>query len=603
MDKRTARREHMEGFSAAIADFNSSSFAKKQQQLCRLLNVDKNGNNGASIRVVVRKRPIFEKELEAREFDVICCPRKDVNTCSFDALGNSTVPAASDIGIPMQQPIVVHDCRMHADMKRRFIDHHCFRFDRVFSEQCDNDTVYGSEVSRLVSAAVSERTRAHSTVLMYGQTGSGKTHTMSSIYTRAAEQIFREKPAGASVRMTFYELNGESGFDLLNSMAPVRLCTAQDGSIHPVPVASPEVASAAEMQELISSAGALRLSAETVSNSGGPSSRTHAILKIFIQQNQPRVHKDGAISGSLTLVDLAGSENRVDSLRHNAARRREGALINTSLMALKDCVRARATGSDVSHLYRQSKLTMALKESFGGGSSPAACDDVHGNNSGDINYPGGSVLTTVIVTVSPKSTDTEQTLNSLRHASVMAAGSEANVAAKAWEHENGTGAGAAGAAAGSKDAKVISTCGRIDDDTTDVSVEVSTGSCSDSSSDCWTQELGVVIPQAVLQSRAKKAAEAARVFTFIDPAVDSAACQENKRAIQRIEEQLMENQGEAGGTRTTPVLSASVRAGLKKRLAVLKAKVSQETRARLIQGQEEMKSEVNEDDGKDESPL
>jgi hypothetical protein len=49
---------------------------------------------------------------------------------------------------------------------------------------------------------------------------------------------------------------------------------------------------------------------------------------------------------------------------HSADRRKEGAGINASLMALKECIRARAAGKNVSHQYRKSKLTMALKASF-----------------------------------------------------------------------------------------------------------------------------------------------------------------------------------------------------------------------------------------------
>jgi hypothetical protein len=66
-------------------------------------------------------------------------------------------------------------------------------------------------------------------------------------------------------------------------------------------------------------------------------------------------------------------------------------------MALKECVRAKAAGKDLSHFYRKSKLTMALKASF---ADPSA-------------------RTTVIVTVSPASKDTEHSLNSLRHACLM----------------------------------------------------------------------------------------------------------------------------------------------------------------------------------------
>ena len=99
----------------------------------------------------------------------------------------------------------------------------------------------------------------------------------------------------------------------------------------------------------------------------------------------------------LSLVDLAGSEKNIDSMHHSAQRRKEGAQINASLMALKECVRARASGKNRSHVYRKSKLTMALKGSF---VLPTA-------------------RTMIIATVSPSSKDTEHSLNTLRHACIM----------------------------------------------------------------------------------------------------------------------------------------------------------------------------------------
>ena len=56
--------------------------------------------------------------------------------------------------------------------------------------------------------------------------------------------------------------------------------------------------------------------------------------------------------GVLTLVDLAGSEHRIDSMYHGKERRKECASINSSLMALKDCIRARAAGINTIIYFR-----------------------------------------------------------------------------------------------------------------------------------------------------------------------------------------------------------------------------------------------------------
>ena len=69
----------------------------------------------------------------------------------------------------------------------------------------------------------------------------------------------------------------------------------------------------------------------------------------------------------LTLVDLAGNERNAASLHDSDAKLiREAAQINTSLMALKNCIRARAAGEYAN--YRESKLTRLLQDALGGNS-------------------------------------------------------------------------------------------------------------------------------------------------------------------------------------------------------------------------------------------
>ena len=71
--------------------------------------------------------------------------------------------------------------------------------------------------------------------------------------------------------------------------------------------------------------------------------------------------------GKLTLVDLAGSERAQETQSNDRARRAEGAEINKSLLALKECIRAldaRKNGNDNHVPFRASKLTLVLRDSF-----------------------------------------------------------------------------------------------------------------------------------------------------------------------------------------------------------------------------------------------
>ncbi len=53
-------------------------------------------------------------------------------------------------------------------------------------------------------------------------------------------------------------------------------------------------------------------------------------------------------------LQYVGSEQRIDYMYHSAERRKESALINSSLLALKDCIRARADGKkDYDHFYKK----------------------------------------------------------------------------------------------------------------------------------------------------------------------------------------------------------------------------------------------------------
>jgi kinesin family protein 2/24 len=96
--------------------------------------------------------------------------------------------------------------------------------------------------------------------------------------------------------------------------------------------------------------------------------------------------------GKLSFIDLAGSERGADVSDQNKQTRFDGAEINKSLLALKECIRALDMNKNHTP-FRGSKLTLVLKDSF-----------------------VGNCRTVMIGNFSPSSSSSEHTLNTLRYA-------------------------------------------------------------------------------------------------------------------------------------------------------------------------------------------
>ena len=125
-----------------------------------------------------------------------------------------------------------------------------------------------------------------------------------------------------------------------------------------------------------------------VTGANADSSRSHAILQLQLKNARDQQKEYGKMS----FIDLAGSERGADTIDQNKQTRLDGAEINKSLLALKECIRA--LDLEKKHTpFRGSKLTQVLKDSFTGDSK-----------------------TTMIANVSPANSCCEHTLNTLRYA-------------------------------------------------------------------------------------------------------------------------------------------------------------------------------------------
>ncbi|KAF3783803.1 KINESIN-13A Kinesin-13A [Nymphaea thermarum] len=125
-----------------------------------------------------------------------------------------------------------------------------------------------------------------------------------------------------------------------------------------------EVSDVQIVREYIEKGNAARSTGSTGANE--ESSRSHAILQLAVKRHGNE-SKGGKLVGKISFIDLAGSERGADTTDNDRQTRIEGAEINKSLLALKECIRA--LDNDQIHIpFRGSKLTEVLRDSFVGNS-------------------------------------------------------------------------------------------------------------------------------------------------------------------------------------------------------------------------------------------
>ncbi|GBG65138.1 hypothetical protein CBR_g49500 [Chara braunii] len=345
----------------------SLSTASPRRSSTPLLGERNSGNSSmARIKVVVRKRPINKKEMARKEEDIVTI---EGGNCS----------------------LTVHEPKLKVDLTA-YVEKHEFVFDAVLNDVVTNDEVYRITVEPIVPC-IFERTKA--TCFAYGQTGSGKTYTMQPLPIRAVEdmcQILKQpRYDGYLLWLSFFEIYGGKLYDLLNDRK--KLCMREDGKQQVCIVGLKEyhVCEVPIVKEYIDKGNAARSTGSTGANE--ESSRSHAILQIVVKKHKDgKPNLQGKIVGKFSFIDLAGSERGADTTDNDRQTRIEGAEINKSLLALKECIRA--LDHDQGHIpFRGSKLTEVLRDSFMGDSR-----------------------TVMIANISPNTGSCEHTLNTLRYA-------------------------------------------------------------------------------------------------------------------------------------------------------------------------------------------
>lgn len=122
--------------------------------------------------------------------------------------------------------------------------------------------------------------------------------------------------------------------DLLNGRERLRVLEDNKGQMTISNLVEKKANSADELVNIINYAFQERTTHSTSSNE--VSSRSHAIceIKLYTETNNTNPYS------KISIVDLAGSERGSETKSNDSNRRTEGAKINVSLLALKECIRS-----------------------------------------------------------------------------------------------------------------------------------------------------------------------------------------------------------------------------------------------------------------------
>ena len=373
-DKRVGRKLHREEFQAGI-----SRFREKGLDALQLYS-----STPSSAPVLMRKglycrvRPISEREInEQFDFEAVTCHHE-------------------------RDSLFIHKCSLAPDLtrndaerfaERKWLHHYQFNcFDRVFGPGFDTDAVYEGIVKGRWSAAAGSDDW---TLLMFGQTGSGKSHTINGIINCLLRDLFQPPPSSpiTNLKLAFIQVQGTECVDLA-SLEPIQILDTENQSVHLKGLSfSENLDSFSDALAYIQERLKIRSTRATFVNS--TSSRSHLFIIFEFDSCNSSGRK------RISLVDLAGSERNADTFNHNSEQIRESQAINSSISALKECLRRHSLGQKP--VFRQSLLTRLLKPAFSGALGESL---------------------DILFTVSPGSTDTEHSLTTLQYAQIIATGSD-----------------------------------------------------------------------------------------------------------------------------------------------------------------------------------
>lgn len=249
-----------------------------------------------------------------------------------------------------------------------------YNFDSIYPADrvVSNAEVYARLCAPLVRSFLTDGYNA--TLFAYGMTGSGKTYSMRGedhdpgFVRLAIDDLFAKIESDGrthALSLAYVEIYNEKIVDLLGGPGASDLKIRDDNEFGTkvVGITSPEILLKSHMLQLIKLGDTRRRTSATDYNSR--SSRSHSIIQIRLQSIDSMAGTEARCT--LSLCDLAGSERATSS----AQRRKEGAFINKSLLALSNVINKLSLHSTAAGLlehipYRDSKLTRLLQPALSG---------------------------------------------------------------------------------------------------------------------------------------------------------------------------------------------------------------------------------------------
>ena len=252
------------------------------------------------------------------------------------------------VKVPSDNTIIVtkHFKTYDGKVKRKQLK---YSFNKVFNSKTDNQTIFDS--------VIKDNLIADFTCFMYGQTGSGKTYTVlgsdnnPGLFIKIANYLLDNY---YEIKLSAYQIYNEEIKDLLNNNKTIKMYENEFKNFEIPDLISFEISDYDQILKSLSHISNNRT--DGANNINFQSSRSHAIFIFkYINENNDEVE--------IRIIDLAGNERSKNSRILNFQSRQENKYINSSLFALKECIR----GVDLSNYhipYRRSKLTSVLRKCF-----------------------------------------------------------------------------------------------------------------------------------------------------------------------------------------------------------------------------------------------